>query len=50
MKGMAAVLKRALAESYRQLENIPLPELLAARRENGLITVNSGIRRNPNKG
>ena len=36
MKGMAAVLKRALAESYRQLENIPLPELLAARREKWL--------------
>ncbi len=36
MKGMAAVLKRTLAESYRQLENIPLPELLAARREKWL--------------
>lgn len=36
MKWMAAVLKRALAESYRQLENIPLPELLAARREKWL--------------
>ncbi len=36
MKGMAAVLKRALAESYRQLENIPLTELLAARREKWL--------------
>lgn len=36
MKGMAAVLKRVLAESYRQLENVPLPELLAARREKWL--------------
>lgn len=36
MKGMAAILKQALAESYRELENIPIPELLAARREKWL--------------
>ncbi len=36
MKGMAAILKHALAEAYRQLENVPISELLAARCEKWL--------------
>ena len=36
MKGMAVMLKRALAESYRQLKDVPVSELLAARQEKWL--------------
>ncbi len=36
MKGMAALLKRALADSYRQLQDVPVSELLAARQEKWL--------------
>ena len=36
MKGMIAILKQALAESYEQLKNVPLADLLEARREKWL--------------
>lgn len=36
MKGMAVILKRALTESYRQLKDVPVTELLAARQEKWL--------------
>ena len=36
MKGMIAILKQALAESYEQLRNVPLADLLEARREKWL--------------
>ena len=36
MNGMIAILKQALAESYEQLRNVPLADLLEARREKWL--------------
>lgn len=36
MNGMIAILKQALAESYEQLRNVPLADLLKARREKWL--------------
>ena len=36
MKGMIAILKQALAESYEQLKDVPLADLLEARREKWL--------------
>ncbi len=36
MKGMTVILKRALTESYRQLKDVPVTELLAARQEKWL--------------
>ena len=36
LKGMIAILKQALAESYEQLKDVPIDDLLEARREKWL--------------